>query len=240
VYILTKCRLFVPCPLGTHTVSYYIVVRKRAVPRSGATVPITRRSGVSGAPCVQRFIRFMIWKPYCEMRACWFLAWSRPFPWKRPRGMVESIRGRPSGMTTHIVCMFRRSATARIGMSQAGMEERRLIDSIGPPVLFGTSSASSGASFSGNGRSAVPYPMTISSVRLCRPVRRARGRQAIQNFRAMPPRTAERPGSAGPACDRTAAATGSLDGDSTGRELTYGRMLAALVWRWCARVRRRK
>ena len=69
--------------------------------------------------CVQRFIRFMVWKPFFEMKAFrWFLRLSKAIPVGAggPRDMVESIRAaRKEIGDGHVVCIFAEGAISRTG-----------------------------------------------------------------------------------------------------------------------------
>src|ERR1019366_9032895 len=125
VYILTKVPDFFVrfvLWLATHTVFRIHIVGQENVPFRGPALLVANHTshadGFLIGACVQRFIRFMIWKPYYEMRALgWFFRMAKAIPvGNGPRGMVESIRAARRELTDgHIVCIFAEGAISRTG-----------------------------------------------------------------------------------------------------------------------------
>ena len=124
--------------------------------------------------CVQRFIRFMVWKPYYEMKAFhWFLRRTNAIPvgTGSPRDMVESIRAARRELAAgHVVCIFAEGAISRTGNMlpfKRGME--KIVDGTDVPIipvhldrLWGSIFSFDGGKFFWKWPTRIPYPVTVS------------------------------------------------------------------------------
>ena len=139
--------------------------------------------------CVQRFIRFMVWKPYYEMKAFhWFFRRSHAIPVGTggPRDMVESIRAARSELAAgHVVCIFAEGAISRTGNMlpfKRGME--KIVDGrMCPSSRCISTGCGAASSASRGGKFFWKWPIT-GSVPRDRQFRRA---AAIQQQRADGP-----------------------------------------------------
>ena len=107
--------------LVTHTIFRIRIVGQENVPfRGPALLVANHMSHVDGfliGACVQRFIRFMVWKPYYEMKALnWFFRKTKAIPVGGGRAAVEAIRAARSELAAgHVVCIFAEGAISRTG-----------------------------------------------------------------------------------------------------------------------------
>src|ERR1019366_4973027 len=106
--------------LLTHTVFRIRIVGQENVPfRGPALLVANHMSHVDGfliAACVQRFIRFMVWKPYYDLKALnGFFRLTKAIPvGAGPRAIVESIRtARRDLAPGHVVCIFAEGSISR-------------------------------------------------------------------------------------------------------------------------------
>ena len=89
--------------------------------------------------CVQRFIRFMVWKPFYEIEVLgWFFRLTKAIPvGAGPRDMVESIRAaRREIAAGHVVCIFAEGAISRTGNLlpfKRGLE--KIVEGLDVPVI---------------------------------------------------------------------------------------------------------
>ena len=249
VYILTKVPDFFVrfvLWLATHTVFRIHIVGQENVPFRGPALLVANHTshadGFLIGACVQRFIRFMIWKPYYEMRALgWFFRMAKAIPvGNGPRAMVESIRAARRELTDgHIVCIFAEGAISRTGNMlpfKRGME--KIVKGLDVPIipvhldrLWGSIFSFERGKFFWKWPKRVPYPVTISfGAPMPAGSAAHEVRQAIQELSSDA--TAHRK-SGRDLLDRRVIRTARRNwgrfamADSTGRELTYGRMLAA-------------
>ena len=245
--------------LLTHTVFRIRIVGQENVPfRGPALLVANHMSHVDGfliAACVQRFIRFMVWKPYYDLKALnGFFRLTKAIPvGAGPRAIVESIRAARRELAAgHVVCIFAEGSISRTGNMlpfKRGME--KIVERLDVPVipvhldrLWGSIFSFERGKFFWKWPKRIPYPVTIS---FGAPMPAASAahqvRQAIQELSAEATAHRKAPGdrldlrlvrSARRNWGRFALA------DSTGRELTYGRMLAAsaMLARWMRRERR--
>ena len=201
--------------------------------------------------CVQRFIRFMVWKPYYELKALnWFFRITKSIPVGTggPRDMVESIRAaRREIAAGHVVCIFAEGAISRTGNMlpfKRGLE--KIVDGTDVPIipvhldrLWGSIFSFERGKFFWKWPKRIPYPVTISfGAPLPSTATAHQVRQAIQELgadatahRATPRDTL------GARFIQTARHnwTRFAMADSTGRRLSYGQALtgAMLLGRAC-------
>src|ERR1022692_1299597 len=157
--------------LVTHTIFRIRIVGQENVPFRGPALLVSNHmSHVDGflvGACVQRFIRFMVWKPYYQMKALnWFFRKTNAIPVGGGRDAIEAIRAaRKELVAGHVVCIFAAGAISRTGAScRSSAAWRRswrawLLSRVSPcpssrctwTACGAASSASSTAVFSGSG-----------------------------------------------------------------------------------------
>jgi acyl-[acyl-carrier-protein]-phospholipid O-acyltransferase/long-chain-fatty-acid--[acyl-carrier-protein] ligase len=201
--------------------------------------------------CVQRFIRFMVWKPYYELKTLnWFfrLTNSIPVGTSGPRDMVESIRAaRKEIAAGHVVCIFAEGAISRTGNMlpfKRGLE--KIVDGTDVPIIpvhldrmWGSIFSFERGKFFWKWPKSIPYPVTVSFGRALpsnTPAHQVR--QAVQELAADATAHRVTPADTLPArFIRTARSNWRrfAMADSTGRQLTYGETLTGslLVGRAC-------
>jgi acyl-[acyl-carrier-protein]-phospholipid O-acyltransferase/long-chain-fatty-acid--[acyl-carrier-protein] ligase len=244
---------------ATHTLFKIRVVGAGNVPQRGAALLVsnhmTHVDGFLITSCVQRFIRFMVWKPYYEAKALnWFFRLAKAIPVGQtgPRDVVESIRAARKQLSEgHIVCIFAEGAISRTGNLlpfKRGME--RIVDGLDVPIipvhldrLWGSIFSFDGGRFFWKKPKRVPYPVTVSfgqplpassSVHEVRQAILELGSHAVEQRKdrgdLLPLRFIR---SARSRWKSFAMA------DSTGRQLTYGEALIAgvLVSDWLTKNR---
>jgi acyl-[acyl-carrier-protein]-phospholipid O-acyltransferase/long-chain-fatty-acid--[acyl-carrier-protein] ligase len=244
----------------THTIFRIRIVGQENVPFRGPALLVSNHmSHVDGflvAACVQRFIRFMVWKPYYQMKALnWFFRKTKAIPVGGGRDAIQAIHtARKELAAGHVVCIFAEGAISRTGNIlpfKRGME--KIVE--GPeasavpivPVhldrLWGSIFSFERGRFFWKWPKRIPYPVTVSFGNPMPANSTAHEvRQAIQELAAEA--TAHRQ-TKGDTLPRRLIHSARRNwshfamADSTGRELTYGRMLAGglLVAKW-ARTRR--
>jgi len=246
--------------LITHTIFRIRIVGHENVPFRGPALLVSNHmSHVDGflvGACVQRFIRFMVWKPYYELKALhWFFRKTNAIPVGGGRDAVEAIRAARHELAAgHVVCIFAEGAISRTGNIlpfKRGMEKiMEGPESSAVPIipvhldrLWGSIFSFERGRFFWKWPKAIPYPVTVSFGNPMPANSTAHEvRQAIQELAAEA--TAHRQ-TAGDTLPRRLIRSARRNwshfamADSTGRELTYGRMLAGglLVAQW-ARTRR--
>jgi acyl-[acyl-carrier-protein]-phospholipid O-acyltransferase/long-chain-fatty-acid--[acyl-carrier-protein] ligase len=230
----------------THTLFRIRIVSQENVPfRGPALLVANHMSHIDGfliGACVQRFIRFMVWKPYYELPALnWFFRKTKAIPVGTggPRDVVASIRAaRRELQAGHVVCIFAEGAISRTGNMlpfKRGLE--KIVDGLDVPVipvhldrLWGSIFSFQRGRFFWKWPKRIPYPVTVS-FGAPRPSTATAGeiRQAMQELGAEA--WAHRKTSAD-RLDRRLVRSARRNwskfamADSTGRELTYGRVLA--------------
>jgi len=245
----------------THTVFRIRIVGQDSVPFRGPALLVSNHmSHVDGflvGACVQRFIRFMVWKPYYDMKSLnWFFRKTRAIPvGGSPRDMVYAIRtARRELADGHVVCIFAEGAISRTGNMlpfKRGME--KIVEGLDVPIipvhldrLWGSIFSFERGRFFWKWPKRVPYPVTVSfgaPMPAASPAHVVR--QAIQELSAAAvAHRKTRRDTLGRRLVRTARRNWSqfAMADSSGRELTYGRMLAGgiLLARWVRRVSARE
>jgi acyl-[acyl-carrier-protein]-phospholipid O-acyltransferase / long-chain-fatty-acid--[acyl-carrier-protein] ligase len=243
--------------LLTHTVFRIRIVGQENVPFRGPALLVSNHmSHVDGflvGACVQRFIRFMVWKPYYELKALhWFFRKTNAIPVGGGRNAIEAIRAARRELAAgHVVCIFAEGAISRTGNIlpfKRGME--KIMEGSAVPIipvhldrLWGSIFSFERGRFFWKWPKAIPYPVTVSFGDPMPANSSAHEvRQAIQELAAEA--TAHRQ-TTGDTLPRRLIRSARRNwnhfamADSTGRELTYGRMLTGgvLVSNW-ARTRR--
>ncbi len=162
----------------THTLYRIRVTGQENLPLRGPALLVSNHvSHVDGfliTSVLQRFIRFMIWKPYYEHPAMnWFcrLAKAIPVGTTGPRDIVESFRAARRQLEQgHVVCIFAEGAITRTGNLlpfKRGVE--RILDGVDIPVIpvhlggmWGSIFSYEGGRFFWKWPKRMPYPVTLS------------------------------------------------------------------------------
>jgi acyl-[acyl-carrier-protein]-phospholipid O-acyltransferase/long-chain-fatty-acid--[acyl-carrier-protein] ligase len=224
------------------------VVNPQNMPATGAALLVSNHvshiDGILIEACMPRETRFMIWKPYFDLKPFqWFLRRIHAIPVaERPREAVQSIRAAREALTQgHAVCIFAEGAVTRTGNLQQfkrGMEKIAAgTGAVVVPVhidrMWGSIFSFEGGRFFRKLPKRMPYPVTISfGSPLPSTASAHEVRQAIQElsadavpYRKTPADTldARFVRNARRHWNRVAMA------DSTGRELTYGKALTAAL-----------
>ncbi len=163
---------------ATHTIFKIRIVGTENVPRRGPALLVANHmSHVDGmliGACLQRFVRFMVWKPYYDMKAFhWFFKLTKAIPvgTSGPRDMVRSIQdARAELKAGHVVCIFAEGAISRTGNLlpfKRGLE--KIVDGLDVPVvpvhldrLWGSIFSFEGGKFFWKWPKRIPYPVTVS------------------------------------------------------------------------------
>jgi acyl-[acyl-carrier-protein]-phospholipid O-acyltransferase/long-chain-fatty-acid--[acyl-carrier-protein] ligase len=241
----------------THTIFRIRILGQENVPFRGPALLVSNHmSHVDGflvAACVQRFIRFMVWKPYYELKALnWFFRKTKAIPVGGGRDAVRAIQAARTELATgHVVCIFAEGAISRTGNIlpfKRGME--KIVEGTDVPIipvhldrLWGSIFSFERGRFFWKWPKRIPYPVTVSFGNPMPANSIAHAvRQAIQELAAEA--TAHRQTAADTLprrLIRSARRNWShfAMADSTGRELTYGRMLTGgvLVSNWARTLR---
>jgi acyl-[acyl-carrier-protein]-phospholipid O-acyltransferase/long-chain-fatty-acid--[acyl-carrier-protein] ligase len=162
--------------MATHTFFKIRIVDQHNVPFHGPALLVANHmSHVDGfLISVQRFIRFMVWQPYYEMKAWnWLLRLGKAIPVgiRGRRDMLESIRkARKELEDGHVVCIFAEGAISRTGNMlpfKRGFE--KIVDGLDVPVipvhldrLWGSIFSFEGGRFFWKWPKSIPYPVTVS------------------------------------------------------------------------------
>ena len=164
--------------LLTHTVYRIRIVGQENVPfRGPALLVANHMSMVDGflvGACVQRFIRFMIYRPYYELKAFHWLFQRMsaiPVAAGSRRDVVESIRRAQDELKAgHVVCIFAEGAISRTGNLlpfKRGLE--RIVSGLDVPIipvhldrLWGSVFSYSKGRFFFKWPERIPYPVTVS------------------------------------------------------------------------------
>jgi acyl-[acyl-carrier-protein]-phospholipid O-acyltransferase/long-chain-fatty-acid--[acyl-carrier-protein] ligase len=243
--------------LVTHSVFRIRIVGTENVPFRGPALLVSNHmSHVDGlliGASIQRFVRFLVWKPYYELKAFHWLFRKMnaiPVAGGNRRDVVESIRAARRELEAgHVVCIFAEGAISRTGNMlpfKRGME--RIVEGLDVPIipvhldrLWGSIFSFERGRFFWKWPKRIPYPTTVS---FGAPMPSTSGamevRQAIQELSSEAVAHRKRPGDL---LDRRMIRNARRHwnafamADSTGRELTRGRALAGgvLVSRWVRR-----
>ncbi|MBI4490247.1 MAG: MFS transporter [Deltaproteobacteria bacterium] len=243
--------------LLTHTIYRIRIVGQEHVPFRGPALLVCNHLSfidplLVGA-CVQRFIRFMMYRPYYEMKLLnWLFRLMKVIPvsGRRRREIVEALaRAREELRQGHVVCIFAEGAVSRTGNLlpfKRGFE--KIVDGLDVPVIPVYLDRLWGSIFSfKDGRSfwkwpeRIPYPVTVCFGKpLPSPVAAREARQAVMEL-----------GSEAVQYRRTSWDLLHLRflkaakrrwfsfcmADSTGKELSYGKVLTGSLTlsRWIRR-----
>jgi acyl-[acyl-carrier-protein]-phospholipid O-acyltransferase / long-chain-fatty-acid--[acyl-carrier-protein] ligase len=245
--------------LLTHSVFRIRVEGREHVPYRGPALLVANHmSYVDGfliGASVERFLRFMVWKPFFSVQPMgWFLRFMNAIPAGNAsaREAVETIRAARAELAAgHAVCIFAEGAITHTGNMlpfKRGME--KIVNGMDVPIIpvhldrvWGSIFSFEGGRFFWKWPKRIPYPVTVTfgaPMSATTPAHEVR--QAIQNLsseaisrRKTPQDTLAR------RLVRSARQNWGhfAMADSTGRELTYGRLLAGgvMVARWMERER---
>ncbi|HYL76012.1 MAG TPA: acyl-[ACP]--phospholipid O-acyltransferase [Bryobacteraceae bacterium] len=246
--------------MTTHTLFKIRIIGQESVPFRGPALLVSNHmSHIDGFlinACIQRFIRFMVWKPYYEMPALnWFFRLGKAIPvgTSGPRDVIASIRAARKELEAgHMVCIFAEGAISRTGNLlpfRRGLE--KIVDGLDVPIipvhldrLWGSIFSFERGRFLWKWPKRIPYPVTVSfgkpmpATSTAHDVRRALldlGSEATMHTK-----------DSGDLLDLRFARTAKKNwsrfamADTNGRELTYGKALIAslLIAGWVRRNRR--
>jgi acyl-[acyl-carrier-protein]-phospholipid O-acyltransferase / long-chain-fatty-acid--[acyl-carrier-protein] ligase len=241
----------------THTFFRIRIVGAENVPARGAALLVSNHvSYVDGfliGACVQRFIRFMALKRYCEMPALSpFLRRMNAIPVdpSTRRGIVESIRAARTQLAAgHAVCIFAEGAltlTGNMGPFKRGLE--KIAGDLEAPIIpvhldrvWGSIFSFERGKYFWKLPKRIPYPVTVSfGAPMPANTAAHEVRQAIQELSS---RAVELRKTSNDRLDRRAIRNARRHwnrfamADSTGRELTRGSALtgATLISHWLRR-----
>ncbi len=182
--------------LVTHTIYRIRIVGQERVPARGPALLVCNHLSYIDAllvgASVQRFIRFMVYRPYYEIR---WLTWlfrlmkAVPVSGRNRREIVESLtRAREELAAGHVVCIFAEGAISRTGNLlpfKRGFE--KIVEGLDIPIvpvhldrLWGSIFSFKDGRFFWKWPQRIPYPVTISFGRpLPSPATAHEARQAI-------------------------------------------------------------
>jgi acyl-[acyl-carrier-protein]-phospholipid O-acyltransferase/long-chain-fatty-acid--[acyl-carrier-protein] ligase len=164
--------------LLTHTVYRIRIVGQEHVPFRGPALLVCNHvslvDGFLVGSCVQRFVRFLVYKPYYDHRALhWLLKMMQAIPIAAGsrKDFIESLdRGREELKHGHVVCVFAEGSISRTGNLlpfKRGFE--RMVEGLDVPVIpvhldrvWGSIFSFKGGRFFGKWPVRVPYPVTVS------------------------------------------------------------------------------
>jgi acyl-[acyl-carrier-protein]-phospholipid O-acyltransferase/long-chain-fatty-acid--[acyl-carrier-protein] ligase len=234
--------------LATHTFFRIRIVGPEHVPYDGPAVVVANHmSHVDGfliAACLQRFIRFLVWRPYYEKRALngfFRLAKAIPVGGGTRRDLASIAVARQALAEGELVGVFAEGAVSRTSNMlpfKRGME--RIVDGLDVPVIpvhidrmWGSIFSFERGKFFWKWPKRVPYPVTVSFGAPMPSTSTAfQVRQALQELASE---AWERRKSGRDLLDRRFIRTARRQwgrlamSDSTGRELTFGRLLAGAI-----------
>ena len=240
--------------LLTHTVYRIRIVGQEHVPTRGPALLVCNHfSHVDGflvGSCVQRFIRFMVYKPYFELTGVnWLLRLMKAMPVSNSsrKDMVASLqRAREELRQGHVVCIFAEGSISRTGNLlpfKRGFE--RIVEGLDVPIVpvyldrvWGSIFSFKGGRFFWKWPVRIPYPVTVAFGQpLPSTTTAAEARLAMMGLGCQVA-LARRP--ANETLGRQFVRTAKRQwgwfcmADSSGRKLTFGRTLVAalLLSRW--------
>ncbi len=260
VYILTILPDFLirfSLWLLTHTIYSIRIVGQHHVPFRGPALLVSNHmsfvDGLVIGACVQRFIRFLVYRPYYEMKAIhWLLRLMRAIPVAggNRREVLESLqRARQQLQEGHIVCIFAEGSVSRTGKLlpfKRGFE--RMVEGLDVPVipvqldrLWGSIFSFQGGRFLWKWPQQIPFPVTVSFGQPIPATSTAQQvRQAIQELGCAAVDHRREPGDLLHVRFLRMAKRRWFSlcmADSTGRQLPFGRTLigSLLLSRWIRR-----
>jgi len=239
--------------LLTHTIYRIRIIGEENVPfRGPALLVCNHLSHVDGflvGSCVQRFIRFLVYRPFYEywaFRPLLRMMKAIPISAGKRQEMLESLdRARQELVAGHVVCIFAEGSVSRTGNLlpfKRGFE--RIVEGLDVPIIpvyldrvWGSIFSFKGGRFFWKWPVRVPYPVTVAFGRpLPASTTAPRARLALMELGsevAMQRRPANE------VLGRQFVRTAKREwrsfcmADSTGRTLTFGRALAAA---FCSRA----
>ena len=241
--------------LFTHTIYRIRLVGQEHVPFKGPALLVCNHlshvDGLLVGSCVQRFIRFLVYRPYYENRAFHpLLKMMKAIPISAGREALASIDlARTELQNGHVVCIFAEGSISRTGNMlpfKRGFE--RMVEGLDVPVvpvyidrIWGSVFSFKGGRFFWKVPLSVPYPVTVAfGAPMPSTTSAAEARLALQSLGsdvAMERRPANE--SLGRQFVRTAKHhwRSLCMADSTGKTLTFGRALVGslLLSRWIRR-----
>ena len=164
--------------MATHSLFRIRIVGPQHVPARGpALIVANHMSHADGfliAACIERFVRFMVWKPYYEMKPLngfFRLAKAIPVGTTGLRDMAASIKAARAELAGgHVVCIFAEGAISRTGNLlpfKRGLE--KIVHGLDVPVipvhldrLWGSVFSFEGGKFFWKWPKSFPYPVTVS------------------------------------------------------------------------------
>jgi acyl-[acyl-carrier-protein]-phospholipid O-acyltransferase/long-chain-fatty-acid--[acyl-carrier-protein] ligase len=241
--------------LLTHSIYRIRIVGQDNVPFRGPALLVCNHvshvDGLLVGSCVQRFVRFLVYRPYYELRAFnWLLKLMKAIPVAPGRDAIRSLdRARQELQEGHVVCVFAEGAISRTGNLlplKRGFE--RIVDGLDVPVIpvyldqvWGSIFSFKGGRFFWKWPVRVPYPVTVAFGKpLPSTTSAEQARLALMELGAEVA-AARRPlhEALGRQFVRTAKARwwSFCMADSTGQKLTFGRTLVGglLVAQWLRR-----
>lgn len=222
------------------------VVHPENMPARGAALLVSNHvshiDGILIEACMPRETRFMIWKPYFELKPLkWFLERIHAIPVSEaPRDAVQSIRAARQALAEgHAVCIFAEGSVTRTGNLlpfKRGME--KIAAGSNAPIIpvhvdrmWGSIFSFEGGKFFRKLPRRIPHPATISFGAPLPPTTPAHEvREAVQELSAEAVHYRK---TRADTLDRRFVRVARRNwnrfamADSTGRELTYGRALTA-------------
>lgn len=162
----------------THTLYKIRIVGQEHVPFRGPALLVCNHMSYIDGPlvgaCVQRFIRFMVYKPYYEMKAFhWLLRPMKAIPVMggNPKEVEASLeRAREELRQGHVVCIFAEGSVSRTGNLlpfKRGFE--RIMQGMDVPIipvhldrLWGSIFSFKDGKFLWKWPERIPYPVTVS------------------------------------------------------------------------------
>ena len=181
LYVLAKVPEFLirfSLWLLTHTVYRIRIVGQEHLPHRGPALLVCNHvslvDGFLVGACVQRFVRFLVYKPYYELPAVhWLLKTMKAIPIAAGsrNDFVESLdRGREELQQGHVVCVFAEGSISRTGNLlpfKRGFE--RMVEGLDVPVIpvyldrvWGSIFSFKGGRFIWKWPSRIPYPVTVA------------------------------------------------------------------------------
>jgi len=164
--------------MATHTIYRIRIVGQEHVPFRGPALlvcnHISHSDGLLVGACVQRFIRFMVYRPYYELKPLnWLFRLMRAIPVAggNRKEVIQSLeRAREELRQGHVVCIFAEGALSRTGTLlpfKKGFE--RIVAGVDVPVipvhldrLWGSIFSFKDGKFFWKWPERIPYPVTVS------------------------------------------------------------------------------
>ena len=238
----------------THTIYRIRIVGQEHVPFRGPALLVCNHmahvDGLIVGACVQRFIRFMIYRPYYELKALhWLfrLMYAIPVSGRNRKEIMESLEvAREELRQGHVVCIFAEGAISRTGNLlpfKRGFE--KIVEGLDVPVipvhldrLWGSIFSFKDGRFFWKWPLRIPYPVTVSfGAPMPSKVKAQEARQAIMELGSDAVQYRRTPRDLLHLRFIETAKRNWFSfamADSTGKELTYGKTLvgALLLARW--------